>query len=134
MSVRSADDGTLLIKLEIPGVVGVAQGVADGRPVVQILVAGRSPGLVARLPQTLDSHTGPFSRYLLGHVAGSLLCRLKLRLRERHEGQIAASAEIRSGCDRHRSLPGLHPGKPEATTRANPAKVGDAEPRGYGRA
>jgi hypothetical protein len=42
--------------LEIPGVVGVAEGVADGRPVVQILVARRTPELASRLPQRLDGH------------------------------------------------------------------------------
>lgn len=42
--------------LEIPGVVGVAEGVANGEPVVQILVIRRSAALVARLPQTLDGH------------------------------------------------------------------------------
>jgi hypothetical protein len=42
--------------LEIPGVVGVAEGAANGQPVVQILVVRRSPALVARLPQTLDGH------------------------------------------------------------------------------
>jgi hypothetical protein len=42
--------------LEIPGVVGVAEGAANGQPVVQILVVRRTPTLVARLPQTLDGH------------------------------------------------------------------------------
>lgn|GEM_PF-2628336 len=42
--------------LEIPGVVGVAEGVANEEPVVQILVVRRTPALVARLPRTLDSH------------------------------------------------------------------------------
>jgi hypothetical protein len=42
--------------LEIPGVVGVAEGVANGQPVVQILVVRRTLALVARLPQTLDDH------------------------------------------------------------------------------
>lgn len=42
--------------LEISGVVGVAEGIAEGRPVVQILVVRRTPALVARLPQTLDGH------------------------------------------------------------------------------
>jgi hypothetical protein len=42
--------------LEIPGVVGVAEGVANEEPVVQILVVRRTPALVAQLPRTLDSH------------------------------------------------------------------------------
>jgi hypothetical protein len=42
--------------LEIPGVVGVAEGLSDGRPVVQILVARVTPALEARLPRTLESH------------------------------------------------------------------------------
>lgn len=42
--------------LEIPGVVGVAQGRRDGQDVVQILVATRTDSLVARLPAELDGH------------------------------------------------------------------------------
>jgi hypothetical protein len=42
--------------LEISGVVGVAEGERDGQPVVQILVERRTPGLLARLPATLDGH------------------------------------------------------------------------------
>jgi hypothetical protein len=42
--------------LEIPGVVGVAQGAQDGHAVVQILVERRTPELLARLPRTLDGH------------------------------------------------------------------------------
>ena len=42
--------------LDIPGVVGVAEGISDGRPVVQILIARRTQELVSRLPRTLDGH------------------------------------------------------------------------------
>lgn len=42
--------------LEIPGVVGVAEGEANGRPVLHILVARRTPELMSRLPRTLDGH------------------------------------------------------------------------------
>jgi hypothetical protein len=42
--------------LEIPGVVGVAEGVSNGKPVVQILVARRTSALEARLPRTLEGH------------------------------------------------------------------------------
>jgi hypothetical protein len=42
--------------LEIPGVVGVAQGAHDGHAVVQILVERRTPELLARLPRTLDGY------------------------------------------------------------------------------
>jgi hypothetical protein len=42
--------------LEIPGVVGVAQGGRSGQGVVQILVERRTPDLLARLPQTLDGY------------------------------------------------------------------------------
>ena len=42
--------------LEIPGVVGVAEGARDGRPIVQILVERRTPELLSRLPQALDGH------------------------------------------------------------------------------
>ncbi len=40
--------------LEIPGVVGVAQGAHEGRSVVQVLVERRTPELMAKLPRTLD--------------------------------------------------------------------------------
>lgn len=42
--------------LEVPGVVGVAQGEHEGHSVVQILVARRTPELVAKLPRTLDGY------------------------------------------------------------------------------
>jgi len=42
--------------LDVPGVVGVAEGISDGRPVVQILVARRTPELLSRLPPALDGH------------------------------------------------------------------------------
>jgi hypothetical protein len=42
--------------LEIPGVVGVAEGARDGGSAVQILVVRRTPELVARLPKTLDGY------------------------------------------------------------------------------
>jgi len=42
--------------LSIPAVVGVAQGESGGRPVVQILVARRTPELEARLPRTLEGY------------------------------------------------------------------------------
>jgi hypothetical protein len=42
--------------LEIPGVVGVAQGNRDGQDVVQIMIVRRTDSLVARLPRTLDGH------------------------------------------------------------------------------
>jgi hypothetical protein len=42
--------------LEIPGVVGVAQGARDGRGVVQVLVARRTPELLARLPAELEGY------------------------------------------------------------------------------
>lgn len=42
--------------LEIPGVVGVAQGARDGEGVVQILVERRTPELLARLPRELEGH------------------------------------------------------------------------------
>jgi hypothetical protein len=42
--------------LDIPGVVGVAEGLSGGRPIVQILVVRQTPELVSRLPRTLDGH------------------------------------------------------------------------------
>jgi len=42
--------------LEIPGVVGVAQGAKDGHSVVQILVERRTPELIEKLPRTLDGY------------------------------------------------------------------------------
>jgi hypothetical protein len=42
--------------LEIPGVVGVAQGTSEGHSVVQILVERRTPELIAQLPRTLDGY------------------------------------------------------------------------------
>jgi hypothetical protein len=42
--------------LEVPAVVGVAQGESGGRPVIQVLVAHRTPELEARLPRTLDGY------------------------------------------------------------------------------
>ena len=42
--------------LDIPGVVGVAEGISDGRPVIQILVARRTPELMSQLPRTLEDH------------------------------------------------------------------------------
>jgi hypothetical protein len=42
--------------LDIPGVVGVAQGEQDGRQVIQIMVERRTPELLARLPRTLDGY------------------------------------------------------------------------------
>ena len=42
--------------LEIPGVVGLAEGERDGQPVVQILIVRRTPDLLARLPRTLDGY------------------------------------------------------------------------------
>jgi hypothetical protein len=42
--------------LEIPGVVGVAQGAEDGRDVVQIMVERRTPALEARLPRRLEGY------------------------------------------------------------------------------
>ncbi|HEX6615929.1 MAG TPA: hypothetical protein VF046_06445 [Gemmatimonadales bacterium] len=42
--------------LEIPGVVGVAEGERDRQPVVQILIVRRTPDLLARLPGTLDGY------------------------------------------------------------------------------
>jgi hypothetical protein len=42
--------------LEIPGVVGVAQGAHEGRSVVQILVERRTPELMSKLPRTLDGY------------------------------------------------------------------------------
>ncbi len=43
--------------LDIPGVVGVAEGAKEGRPVVQILVVRRTPELLARLPGALDGYS-----------------------------------------------------------------------------
>lgn len=42
--------------LEIPGVVGVAQGSHDGHNVVQILVDRRTPELMDQLPRALDGY------------------------------------------------------------------------------
>jgi len=42
--------------LEIPGVVGVAQGAHERHTVVQILVERRTPELLAKLPRTLDGY------------------------------------------------------------------------------
>jgi hypothetical protein len=42
--------------LEIPGVVGVAQGAHEGHSVVQILVERRTPELMAKLPLTLEGY------------------------------------------------------------------------------
>lgn len=42
--------------LEIPGVVGVAQGARDGRTVVQVLAARRTPELLARVPLELEGY------------------------------------------------------------------------------
>jgi hypothetical protein len=42
--------------LQIPGVVGVAQGAEGGRDVVQILVEQRTPALEARLQRLLEGY------------------------------------------------------------------------------
>jgi hypothetical protein len=42
--------------LEIPGVVGLAQGERDGRSVVQVLVARRTPQLLAQIPAALEGY------------------------------------------------------------------------------
>lgn len=42
--------------LGVPGVVGLAEGERDGRPVLQILVVRRTPELDARLPKMLDGY------------------------------------------------------------------------------
>jgi len=42
--------------LEIPGVVGVAQGAREGESVVQILVERRTPELMAKLPRSLGGY------------------------------------------------------------------------------
>ncbi len=42
--------------LEVPGVVGLSEGVREGRPVVQVMVVRRTPALDARLPATLEGH------------------------------------------------------------------------------
>jgi len=54
MTIASTIERRSAELLEIPGVVGVAQGEQGGRPAVQILVERRTPDLLARLPGTLD--------------------------------------------------------------------------------
>ena len=41
----------------VPGVVGVYEGETHGHRVVRIMVAKRTPELVARLPSTLEGHS-----------------------------------------------------------------------------
>jgi hypothetical protein len=43
--------------LEIPGVVGVAEGAKEGHPIVQVLVVRRTPDVLARLPGTLEGYS-----------------------------------------------------------------------------
>jgi len=42
--------------MNIPGVVGVGTGNADGRPCIMVFLADGSPELEARIPETLDGH------------------------------------------------------------------------------
>lgn len=42
--------------LEIPGVVGVAQGVENGVPVVRVWVASRGPEIERLVPADLEGH------------------------------------------------------------------------------
>jgi hypothetical protein len=56
MSIASSIQRHSAELLELPGVVGVAEGARDGQPVVQILVERRTPALLARLPRALDGH------------------------------------------------------------------------------
>lgn len=42
--------------LAVPGVVGVSEGERGGKPVLQVMVARRTPELVARLPRALDGY------------------------------------------------------------------------------
>jgi hypothetical protein len=42
--------------LAVPGVIGVAEGEREGRPVLQVMVARRTPELLARLPRRLDGY------------------------------------------------------------------------------
>ena len=56
MTIAAAIERHSARLLEISGVVGVAEGVSDGKPVVQILVVQRTPALEARLPRTLEGH------------------------------------------------------------------------------
>ena len=56
MSIASVIERRSTELLEVPGVVGVAQGEGDGQPVIQIMVERRTPELAARLPATLDGY------------------------------------------------------------------------------
>lgn len=56
MTIAAAIERHSAELLEISGVVGVAEGVSDGKPVVQILVVQRTPALEARIPRTLEGH------------------------------------------------------------------------------
>jgi hypothetical protein len=56
MSVAAVIERHSAALLEVPGVVGVAEGERGGHTVVQILVERRTPELVGRLPQSLDGY------------------------------------------------------------------------------
>jgi hypothetical protein len=40
--------------MALPGVVGTAEGVARGAPVILVMVERRTPGLTARIPTVLE--------------------------------------------------------------------------------
>jgi len=57
MSINTVIERRSAELLEIPGVVGVAQGEHEGHNVVQILVERRTPELMQKLPRTLDGYS-----------------------------------------------------------------------------
>ena len=43
--------------MAIPGVVGTAQGLCEGKPCIKVLVARKTPQLLKRIPATVDSYS-----------------------------------------------------------------------------
>ena len=43
--------------MAIPGVVGTAQGLCEGKPCIKVLVARKTPQLLKRIPATVDGYT-----------------------------------------------------------------------------
>jgi hypothetical protein len=43
--------------LAVPGVVGTARGLCDGRPCIKVYVVKKTPELLAQLPVALDGYT-----------------------------------------------------------------------------
>jgi hypothetical protein len=42
--------------MAMPGVVGVAEGLCDGRPCIRVFVARKTPDLLKAIPATLDGY------------------------------------------------------------------------------